>query len=55
MNRLSGPHNLLHDGYQGAFPVVKRPERGGDPLSFSAVVKEKVELYSLSLCLNGML
>jgi hypothetical protein len=49
-DRFWGPHNLLHDGYQGFFPAVNWPGRGGDHLlQSSAEVKEKVELYSLSV------
>jgi hypothetical protein len=50
MDWLCGPHNLLLDGYQGSFPAVNWPGRGGDhPLISSVEVKEKLELYSISV------
>jgi hypothetical protein len=45
-DRLWGPPSLLYNGYRVSFPGVKRPGRGVDhPPSFSAEVKERVELY----------
>ena len=49
--------SLLHNGFQGLFPGVKRPNRGADhSLPSSAEVKWRVELYlSPNLWLRGIL
>ena len=48
-DRPWGPPSLLYNGYRVSFPGVKRPERGvNHPLSSSAEVKERVELYLYS-------
>jgi hypothetical protein len=49
-DRPWGPHNLLYNGYR-VLPGVKRQGRGvNHPPSYSAEVKERVELYLYSPC-----
>jgi hypothetical protein len=44
-----GPPSLLYNEYRVSFPGVKRPGRDVDlPPSYSAEVKERVELYLYS-------
>ena len=50
-DRPWGPPSLLYNEYRVSFPGARRPGRGvSHPPSYSAEVKERVEIYLYSPC-----